>query len=63
MPGIDGYEVARRVRAAAGPSVYLVAVTGWGHDSDRKQARDAGFDAHVTKPANPDEIRRLLAAR
>ena len=64
MPGIDGYEVARRVRAAgSGRGVFLVAVTGWGQESDRKLAREAGFDAHLTKPANPDEIRRLLGAR
>ena len=63
MPGIDGYEVARRVRASSGNTVYLVAVTGWGQESDRKRAREAGFDAHLTKPANPDEIRRLLGAR
>jgi signal transduction histidine kinase len=63
MPGIDGYEVARRVRASGGAAVYLVAVTGWGQESDRKRAHEAGFDVHLTKPANPDEIRRLLGAR
>jgi signal transduction histidine kinase/CheY-like chemotaxis protein len=60
MPGLDGYEVARRVRAGGRP-IFLVAITGWGQDGDRQRARDAGFDAHLTKPADPDAIRRLLA--
>ena len=63
MPGLDGYEVARRARADGLQRIYLVAVTGWGHDTDRARAREAGFDVHLTKPANPAEIRRLLAAR
>ncbi|HET8644926.1 MAG TPA: response regulator, partial [Vicinamibacteria bacterium] len=62
MPGMDGYEVARRVRAQ-GRQVYLIAVTGWGQESDRRRAEAAGFDAHLTKPANPDDIRRLVSAR
>jgi signal transduction histidine kinase/CheY-like chemotaxis protein len=60
MPRLDGYEVARRVRAQGRP-VCLIAVTGWGQDVDRQRARAAGFDAHLTKPASPDELRRLLA--
>jgi CheY-like chemotaxis protein len=63
MPGLSGYEVARRVRSSGGKPVYLVAVTGWGQDADRARAREAGFDAHLTKPANPDQIRKLLAGR
>jgi CheY-like chemotaxis protein/anti-sigma regulatory factor (Ser/Thr protein kinase) len=59
MPRLDGYEVARRVRAQGRP-VRLIAVTGWGQDADRQRAEAAGFDAHLTKPASPDELRRLL---
>jgi signal transduction histidine kinase/CheY-like chemotaxis protein len=62
MPGMDGYEVARRVRAE-GKEIYLIAVTGWGQESDRKRAEAAGFDAHITKPASPDDLRRLVARR
>jgi signal transduction histidine kinase len=61
MPGLDGYEVARRVRAGD-RAIFLIAVTGWGQDSDRVRAQDAGFDTHLTKPADPDAIRKLLAA-
>jgi signal transduction histidine kinase/CheY-like chemotaxis protein len=62
MPGMDGYEVARRVRNEGRP-VYLIAVTGWGQEADRRRADAAGFDAHLTKPASPDELRRLVARR
>jgi CheY-like chemotaxis protein len=62
MPGFDGYEVARRVRAGGRP-ILLIAVTGWGQESDRERAQDAGFDLHLTKPADPDEIRRALSSR
>ena len=61
MPGLDGYAVARRVRAELGPqSPRLVAVTGFGREEDRDKARRAGFDTHLTKPAGPRELRRVL---
>jgi signal transduction histidine kinase/ActR/RegA family two-component response regulator len=54
LPGIDGYELARRFRESEQTrAIRLVAVTGWGQDTDRQRARDAGFDAHFTKPAEP----------
>ena len=64
LPDIDGYEACRRIRALAGerPPV-LVAVTGWGQESDRDSARKAGFDAHVTKPVEPDALIALLEER
>jgi signal transduction histidine kinase/CheY-like chemotaxis protein len=64
LPDIDGYEACRRIRALAGerPPV-LVAVTGWGQESDRDSARRAGFDAHVTKPVEPDALIALLEER
>jgi PAS domain S-box-containing protein len=61
LPGIDGYEVGRRLRAARGPKgVVLVALTGHGREEDRRQARDAGFDHHLVKPVTPDAIVPLL---
>jgi PAS domain S-box-containing protein len=63
MPGMDGYEVARRIRAShPGQPVSIVALTGWGQEEDRRRARAAGFDHHLTKPADMDVLQRLLAA-
>ena len=62
MPGIDGYEVARRVRANKQlRQPRLIALTGWGKEEDRRQTRDAGFDAHLVKPVSSDDIARALA--
>ncbi len=60
LPGLDGYEVARRLkRTQSCPR--LVAVTGYGQPEDRQRARTAGFDKHLTKPVDPDELQRALA--
>ncbi len=61
MPGMDGYEVARQMRQRANlmPTI-LVAVTGYGTDQDRVRSEAAGFDAHLVKPIEPDELRRIL---
>ena len=57
MPSMDGYEVARRLRALAlTPRPTLVALTGWGQSADKERASAAGFDQHFTKPVNPDEL-------
>ena len=62
LPGIDGYELARRVRHDPALSrLHLVAVTGWGQEDDRRRALEAGFDAHMTKPADPDAVRDVVA--
>lgn len=61
LPRVDGYEVARRLRSALGSQIYLVAVTGYGQPEDRARALATGFDAHVSKPIDPDAIARLLA--
>ena len=62
LPGLDGYEVARRIRAAAwGRSMRLVALTGYGQADDRRQALEAGCDAHVTKPVLPDRLAEVIA--
>ena len=64
MPGLDGYEVARRLRARPEfRDLLLVAITGWGQEEDRRRALAAGFDAHLTKPADPAAIAALLASR
>ena len=61
MPGLDGYAVARKVRAELGAAApRLIALTGFGRDEDRERARRAGFDSHLTKPAVPRELRRVL---
>jgi CheY-like chemotaxis protein len=62
MPGMDGYEVARRLRSSPNSSTsLLVAMTGWGQDSDRQRAKEAGFDHHLVKPVDPEAISALLA--
>jgi CheY-like chemotaxis protein len=62
MPGMDGYEVARRIRAnPANRDVHLIALTGWGQDEDRQRSADAGFDHHLVKPADVDQLRQLLS--
>jgi PAS domain S-box-containing protein len=62
MPGMNGYEVARAVRGEPwGRDVFLVAMTGWGQDEDRRRTREAGFDAHLVKPPMPRELLELLA--
>jgi signal transduction histidine kinase/ActR/RegA family two-component response regulator len=61
MPDVTGYEVARRVRAESwGGEVFLIAATGWGQKEDKDRASAAGFDCHMTKPADPDAIEGLL---
>jgi CheY-like chemotaxis protein len=60
LPGIDGYEVARRLRQRLGDRVLLVALTGYGQPEDRRQARAAGFDAHLLKPIDPDALSEVL---
>jgi signal transduction histidine kinase len=62
MPGMDGYDVARNMRKRPGlENVFLVALTGWGQQSDRQRATEAGFDCHLTKPAESIAIEGILA--
>jgi CheY-like chemotaxis protein len=61
MPKLDGYEVARRIRAQPwGQRITLVALTGWGQDSDRRRSGEAGFDSHLVKPLDLDKLMELL---
>src|SRR5947207_2742364 len=61
LPKIDGYEVARRIRARRGSnSVKIVAITGWGQEEDVRRSQEAGFDAHVTKPIDYPVLLELL---
>ena len=61
MPGMDGYETRRHLRAQGGSAKsFLVAMTGFGNEDDKKRTRDAGFDAHLTKPVELDALMALL---
>ena len=61
MPDMDGYEVARRLRALPNQSqTLLIALTGWGQDQDVRQSQAAGFDHHLVKPPDIERIRELL---
>jgi CheY-like chemotaxis protein len=63
LPGMSGYEVARTLRANESTrDTVLIAVTGWGQLEDRRRSREAGFDRHLVKPADPLELRALLAS-
>jgi signal transduction histidine kinase/ActR/RegA family two-component response regulator len=62
LPGMDGYELARRLRALPGLGrTMLVAMTGWGREEDRSRSREAGFDAHLVKPLELTALQELLA--
>jgi signal transduction histidine kinase/CheY-like chemotaxis protein len=63
MPGMSGYEVARRIRTEPwGSRMQLIAVTGWGQEGDKRRAVAAGFDHHLTKPVDPLHLEHLLAS-
>jgi CheY-like chemotaxis protein len=63
LPGFDGYEVARRIRSASDvQGMRLIALTGYGSPEDRRKAEQAGFDTHLVKPLDFDELAGLLTA-
>jgi CheY-like chemotaxis protein len=63
MPGMDGYDVARRIRQHRKyKDVVLIALTGWGQPEDRKRSNEAGFDHHLVKPVEVDALQALLAS-
>ena len=62
MPGMDGYELGRRLKALPGmEDVVLMALTGWGQETDRRNSREAGFDQHLAKPVKFEVLSKLLA--
>jgi CheY-like chemotaxis protein len=64
MPGMDGYEVARRIRQQPKfNNIALIAVTGWGQEGDRLISRASGFNHHLTKPIDVTALQDLLVAR
>jgi two-component system CheB/CheR fusion protein len=64
LPGLDGYQVAENLRAAGSPRrPLLIAVTGYGRPEDSARAREAGFDAHLVKPVEPEHLARLIHAQ
>jgi len=60
LPGMNGYEFARRARVAHGAKLLLIATTGYGHERDRAEALAAGFDVHLIKPVDLDMLQRLV---
>ena len=62
LPGCDGYEASRRIRAQAPQrNLLIVALTGWGQAADRERSRQAGLDQHLVKPIDPEHLETLLA--
>lgn len=61
MPGMSGYEVCRELRSAGRDDIRIVALTGYGQESDRLQTREAGFDEHLVKPISLDSLQQVLA--
>jgi CheY-like chemotaxis protein/two-component sensor histidine kinase len=63
LPGMNGYDVCRSIRQQPwGKDIRIVALTGWGQDQDRRNAREAGFDDHLVKPVDPQVLSRTVAA-
>jgi DNA-binding response OmpR family regulator len=61
LPDLNGFEVARRLRREVDRDrLRLIALTGWGQADDRRRTLEAGFDHHLTKPVDPDQLHRLL---
>jgi CheY-like chemotaxis protein len=61
MPGINGFEVARRLKRHFGDAIRIIAVTAHGAEKDRQQSAKAGFELHLLKPVDPSVIQSLLA--
>jgi CheY-like chemotaxis protein len=63
LPVLNGYEACRRIRSQAwGEAIIMVAITGWGQEEDREQSEEAGFDLHLVKPVDHDELLRVVAS-
>jgi PAS domain S-box-containing protein len=62
LPGMNGHEVCRRLREQLGSSIGIIALTGWGQAQDKQRALESGFDAHLTKPADPHQLSKTIRA-
>jgi CheY-like chemotaxis protein len=63
LPILNGYEACRRIRSHAwGATITMVAITGWGQEDDREQSNAAGFDLHLVKPVDYDELLRVVGS-
>lgn len=63
LPGLDGWGMARTLRQNPTTArMRLLALTGYGNDEDRRRSHEAGFDYHVVKPADPEQLHKLLAS-
>ncbi len=62
LPGMDGYEVCRRLRAEGFAATRIIAMTGYGQDKDKQRAMEAGFDLHTVKPVEFSKLKAILAA-
>jgi CheY-like chemotaxis protein len=63
LPGMDGYDVARHIRKQIdAQTLRIIAVTGYGLESDRQRSREAGFDYHMVKPVDPERLQEVLSA-
>ena len=61
MPKLDGFEIARMIREQPwGKNMFLIALSGWGQQLDRQRTQEAGFDAHLTKPAKYETLMEIL---
>jgi DNA-binding response OmpR family regulator len=62
LPKLSGYDAAQRIREQPwGQGIFLIALTGWGHDEARRRAAEAGFDLHMVKPIEPGALENLIA--
>ncbi|NVB84807.1 MAG: response regulator [Kofleriaceae bacterium] len=62
LPDINGYDVARQLRARAGRRIFIAAMTGWNTTEDRARSRAAGIDMHVAKPTSADKLSQVIQA-
>ena len=62
MPKLNGYDACKRIRSEPwGRDMILIAQTGWGQEDDRRRTEEAGFDGHVVKPVDPDDLMKMVA--
>jgi CheY-like chemotaxis protein len=62
MPKLNGYDACRKIRSETwGKNMILIAQTGWGQEDDRRRTEEAGFDGHVVKPVDPDDLMKMVA--